>query len=496
MEHITKYIFDAYGKAIRGTDVTILEDVQFDVREAEVHVLVGENGAGKSTLMKILGGIIPAEKGKIELYGKEVAFANPGESQKAGIGFVHQELNLCPNLTVAQNLFLGRELKGHVLTNKKEMISRSREMLAKLGFSINPNILVRDLSTAQQQIVEIVKAVSCDSRIIIMDEPTASLTQKEIDHLFDIIRTMQRQGISIIYISHRFEELKEIGDRLTVLRDGKYVGTIDMKDFEYNRVINMMVGRSLGEMYKCAHIPGRETVLEVKNLRISADTHPLSFSLHRGEVVGIGGLVGSGRTELAKSIFGARKFYSGEILYEGQHIEKPSPPEMIRRGIVYLTEDRKIEGLVLKMDVVCNTTLASLRRMFPSTRINRGVEAVAAQGVINSLGIVCSSKYQLVNTLSGGNQQKVSLAKWLINDPRVLILDEPTRGIDVNAKSEIYRIIDDLASRGVAILMISSEMPEIIGMSDRIYVMRRGTISVCLNDKADFTQEKILSHTV
>jgi ABC-type sugar transport system ATPase subunit len=280
------------------------------------------------------------------------------------------------------------------------------------------------------------------------------------------------------------------------LRDGKYVGTIDMKDFEYNRVINMMVGRSLGEMYKCAHIPGRETVLEVKNLKISADTQPLSFSLHRGEVVGIGGLVGSGRTELAKSIFGARKFYSGDILYEGQRVEKPSPPEMIRRGIVYLTEDRKIEGLVLKMDVVCNTTLASLRRMFPSTRINRSLEAAAAQGVINSLGIVCASQYQLVNTLSGGNQQKVSLAKWLISDPHVLILDEPTRGIDVNAKSEIYKIIDDLASRGVAILMISSEMPEIIGMSDRNYVMRRGTISACLNDKADFTQEKILSHTV
>jgi ABC-type sugar transport system ATPase subunit len=496
MEHITKYIFDAYGKAIRGSDVTILDDVQFDVHEAEVHVLVGENGAGKSTLMKILGGIIPAEKGRIEIYGKEVAFANPRESQEAGISFVHQELNLCPNLTVAQNLFLGREIGGRILTNKKEMAVRSKEMLAKLGFSINPDILVRDLSTAQQQIVEVVKAVSYDSRIIIMDEPTASLTQKEIDHLFDIIRAMQKQGISIIYISHRFEELKEIGDRLTVLRDGKYVGTIDMKDFEYNRVINMMVGRSLGEMYKCNHIPSDETILEVKNLKIDIDTLPLSFSLHKGEVVGIGGLVGAGRTELAKSIFGVRKFYGGEIFYEGQRIEKPNPPEMIHRGIVYLTEDRKVEGLILKMDLVCNTTLASLRRMFPSTCIDRRVEEKAAQEAIDSLGIVCNSKYQLANTLSGGNQQKVSLAKWLISDPRVLILDEPTRGIDVNAKSEIYKIIDDLASRGVAILMISSEMPEIIGMSDRIYVMRRGTISVCLEDKADFTQENILFHTV
>jgi ABC-type sugar transport system ATPase subunit len=496
MEHITKYIFDSYGRAIRGSSVKILEDVQFDVREAEVHVLVGENGAGKSTLMKILGGIIPAEGGRMELYGKAVVFANPRESQRAGIGFVHQELNLCPNLTVAQNLFLGRELGGRVLTDKKEMALRSREMLAKLGFSINPNVLVRDLSTAQQQIVEIVKAVSYDSRIIIMDEPTASLTQKEIDHLFGIIRTMQKQGISIIYISHRFEELREIGDRLTVLRDGKYVGTIGMEDFEYNRVINMMVGRTLGEMYQCTHIPGGETVLEVKDLRIDVNTEPLSFSLHRGEVVGIGGLVGSGRTELAKSIFGVRKFYGGELRYQGQRIEKPSPPDMIRRGIMYLTEDRKAEGLVLKMDLVCNTTLASLRRMFPSTRINRRTEAEAAQRAIDSLGIVCTSRYQLANTLSGGNQQKVSLGKWLIGDPRVLILDEPTRGIDVNAKSEIYKIIDDLASRGVAILMISSEMPELIGMSDRIYVMRRGTISACLTEKAAFTQEEILSHTV
>ncbi|MDR1374800.1 MAG: ATP-binding cassette domain-containing protein, partial [Treponema sp.] len=238
------------------------------------------------------------------------------------------------------------------------MVFRSKEMLDKLGFSINPNTLVRDLSTAQQQIVEIVKAVSYDSRIIIMDEPTASLTQKEIDHLFDIIRTMQEQGISIIYISHRFEELKEIGDRLTVFRDGKYAGTIDMKDFEYNRVINMMVGRTLGEMYQCTHVPGDEIVLEVKDLRIDVNTEPLSFSLHKGEVVGIGGLVGSGRTELAKSIFGVRKFSGSEIRYRGRRIEKPCPQEMIRWGIMYLTEDRKMEGLVLKMDLVCNTTLA------------------------------------------------------------------------------------------------------------------------------------------
>jgi ABC-type sugar transport system ATPase subunit len=496
MEHITKYIFDVYGKPIRGSDVKILDDVHFDVREAEVHILVGENGAGKSTLMKILGGIIPQEGGTIDLFGKRVSFLNPRQSQEMGIGFVHQELNLCANLTVAQNLFFGREIGGRILIDKKEMTRRSSEMLAKLGFSINPNTLVRDLSTAQQQIVEIVKAVSYDSRIIIMDEPTASLTQKEIDHLFDIIRTMQKQGISVIYISHRFEELKEIGDRLTVLRDGKYVGTISMKDFEYNQVINMMVGRTLGEMYQCTHVPQDEVVLEIRDLKIDANTEPLSLTLHKGEVVGIGGLVGAGRTELAKTIFGVRKFFGGQILYKGEYITHPNPATMIRRGLVYLTEDRKLEGLVLRMDLVCNTTLASLRRLFPNTCINWRVEAMAAQEKIDSLGIVCTSMYQLANTLSGGNQQKVSLAKWLISKPDVLILDEPTRGIDVNAKSEIYKIIDDLASKGVAILMISSEMPELIGMSDRIYVMRRGTISTCITEDVDFTQEKILFYTV
>jgi ABC-type sugar transport system ATPase subunit len=307
---------------------------------------------------------------------------------------------------------------------------------------------------------------------------------------------MQNQGISIIYISHRFEELKEIGDRLTVLRDGKYVGTIDMKDFEYNRVVNMMVGRTLGEMYTCTHVPSKDFILEVKNLKIDANTEPINIEVHKGEVVGVGGLVGAGRTELAKSIFGARKFYGGEIVYKGKTIPHPSPADMIRRGLVYLTEDRKVEGLVLQMDLVANTTLASLGRMFPSSYINRRREGSAVEAMIKELNIVCNSRRQLANTLSGGNQQKVSVAKWLISEPDLLILDEPTRGIDVNAKSEIYKIIDDLASKGVAVLMISSEMPELIGMSDRIYVMRRGTVSTCLTEAEEFTQEAILSHTM
>ena len=498
MDHITKYIFDAYGKPIRGTDVKILSDVRFDMRESEVHILIGENGAGKSTLMKILGGIIPQDEGVMELFGKEISFTNPKQAEELGIGFIHQELNLCPNLSVAENLFLGKELtgKGNIFSRKKEMCAESRGMLKKLGFDIDPNILVRNLSTAQQQIVEIVKAISRESRIIIMDEPTASLTQTEIDHLFEIIRNMKKQGMSIIYISHRFEELKEIGDRLTVLRDGCYVGTIDMEEFSHDKVISMMVGRTLGQMYTCTHVPQKEEILRVENLKIGAHTEPLSLHVSKGEVVGIGGLVGAGRTEVAKSIFGARRYYGGKIIYKGQEILNPTPKTMINKGLMYLTEDRKIEGLVLRMDIEQNITLASLPEMFQNGYIRKKDEKAASDAMIKDLNIVCTSGQQLANTLSGGNQQKVALAKWLTGKPDLLILDEPTRGIDVNAKSEIYQIIDNLAKQGVAILMISSELPELIGMSDRIYVMRRGTISAELTEREEFKQERILSFTI
>lgn len=498
MDHITKFIFDAYGKPIRGTNVKILQDVHFDMQEAEVHILIGENGAGKSTLMKILGGIIPQDEGTVELFGKEVRFTGPKQAEEAGIGFIHQELNLCPNLNVAENLFLGREItgKGKLFSCKKEMYEKSREMLKKLGFDIDPHTLVRNLSTAQQQIVEIVKAISYDSRIIIMDEPTASLTQTEIDHLFDIIRSMKKQGISIIYISHRFEELKEIGDRLTVLRDGCYVGTIDMSEFSHDKVIGMMVGRTLNQMYTCSHVPQKEEILRVENLKIAPNTEPITIHVDKGEVVGIGGLVGAGRTELAKSIYGARRFYGGTICYKGEVIARPTPKTMIKKGLMYLTEDRKIEGLVLRMDIEQNITLASLSELFKHGTIKKSVEEKVSGEMIKDLNIVCTSGEQLANTLSGGNQQKVALAKWLVSHPALLILDEPTRGIDVNAKSEIYQIIDDLAGQGVAILMISSELPELIGMSDRIYVMRRGTVSAELTDRAEFSQETILAHTV
>lgn len=496
MHGVDKYIFDAYGMPIKGTDIKILHGVDFDVEKGEVHIIVGENGAGKSTLMKIIGGIIPHDAGTVELYGKEIHFKNPKMAESAGIGFIHQELNLCANLTVMQNLFLGREIKKHGMLDKAAMYTESEKMLKCLGFNIDPRTLVKNLSTAQQQIVEIVKAISYDSKIIIMDEPTASLTQKEIEHLFSIIRDMRARGISIIYISHRFEELKEIGDRLSVLRDGYSIGTIDMKDFTYDGVIKMMVGRTLSRMYTCEHIPESEEALSVSGLKIGPNTEPISMNLKKGEVVGLGGLVGSGRTELAKSIFGLRKFYGGSINLFGKPVRKIDTKRMIDAGLVYLTEDRKIEGLVLQHDICANTTLACLKKLFPNTLISKTKEEDVTAGYVKELDIICTSSHQKLNTLSGGNQQKVVLSKWLLSKPRVLILDEPTRGIDVNAKSEIYAIIDRLASEGVSILMISSDLPELIGMSDRIYVMRRGTISHEIKDKAQFTQEEILSHTV
>lgn len=496
MREITKYIFDAFGHALRGSTVRILDSVDFDVKEAEVHVLIGENGAGKSTLMKILGGIIPPDGGTMKLDGKEISFSGPRESLHHGIGFIHQELNLCLNLDVAQNIFLGREIGKKLFIDKKNMYARSSEMLAKLGFDIDPHTLVRDLSTAQQQIIEIVKVLSYDCRIIIMDEPTASLTSTEIEKLFEIIKELQKKGISIIYISHRFEELKEIGDRITVLRDGKYIGTVPIEEFDYDQIINMMVGRKLGAMYQCHHVPTAQKVLEVKNLKIASHTKPIDLYVNKGEVVGLSGLVGSGRTELAKSIFGSRTYFGGTIRYDGQVIKKVHPSQLIAKGLVYLSEDRKLEGLVLEMPIAHNITLASLPRLFPKTNIHRGKERTVALKGVRDLNIISNSLDQLCNTLSGGNQQKVVLAKWLLTEPKVLILDEPTRGIDVNAKSEIYRIIDRLASEGVGILMISSELPEIIGMSDRVYVMRNGTISAELTEKEDFDQEKILSYTL
>lgn len=497
MRGITKYIFDAYGKAIKNATVRILSNVDFDLEYGEVHILVGENGAGKSTLMKVLGGVIEQDEGEVCLEGKPYHVHNTREARDWGIAFIHQELNLCVNLDIAHNIFLGREPVKHGFVDEKRMYENSRELLSSFGYDdMDPHMLVSDLSTAKQQVVEIVKAMSYSSKIVIMDEPTASLTQKEIEHLFRLIRKLKADGVSVIYISHRFDELTEIGDRLTVLRDGQSIATMSMQDFDYDQVVQLMVGRTLGKMYDCKHVPMEEVILEVKGLKISPRTEPMDLCVHRGEIVGIGGLVGSGRTELAKSIFGARKKYGGTMVFKGEAAEALTPFDSVAKGLIYLSEDRKAEGLVIDKSICENISLSSLHRIFPKGFISYRKEEKIAVQYAGTLNIICRNVKQIVNTLSGGNQQKVLFSRCMAAKPDLLILDEPTRGIDVNAKAEIYHIIDQIAMEGVAILMISSELPELIGMSDRIYVMGKGTVNCEIKEKENMTQEYILHATL
>ncbi len=496
MKGITKYIFDANGIALRHATVKILDRVDFDLREGEVHILVGENGAGKTTLMKVLGGIIPPDEGEMLLDGKPIRPRDPKEAQEMGISFVHQELNLCGNLSVADNIFIGREKKKRWFKDNRSMNAEARRMLRELGIDIEPSTLVRELSTAQQQIVEIVKILSYDCRIIIMDEPTSSLTKKEIDILFSLIKKLRAGGVSVIYISHRIEEFEQVGDRLSVLRDGAYVGTLRREEFAVDAIVSMMVGRKLGEMYRNRHRPGEDVVLEVRRLSLEPHTRPISMTVRAGEIVGMGGLVGAGRTELAKSVVGCRKSFGGEIRYLGRRVGRPDPARLSREGLIYLTEDRKGEGLILDMGVKENLSLASLNRLFRRFFMFGRREEALAGDMVKKLNIVCRSVSQCMRTLSGGNQQKVVLGKCLATAPRMLILDEPTRGIDVGAKMEIYRMIDEIAAGGVAVMMISSDMPELIGMSDRIYVMKDGGIVKEITRREDMRQESILAYTI
>ena len=476
--------------------VRAVDHVDFTVHSGEIIGLLGENGAGKSTLMNVLAGTFPPTAGQILLDGKPVRFQSALKAMEHGIRFIHQELNLCNNLSVAQNIFIGREKKGRFLMDNRGMVKEARRMLNELGIDIDPTMQVAKLSTAQQQVVEIVKVLSYNCRIIIMDEPTSSLTKKEIDFLFGLIHKLRGEGVSIIYISHRTEEFEQVGDRLSVLRDGQYIGTLERAEFEIDRIVKMMVGRQLGEMYENRHVPGSEVALEVKGMRLEPHTAPIDIRVHAGEIVGMGGLVGAGRTELAKSIYGARKSFGGEVYYYGKKYATLDPQKWLRDGLIYLTEDRKDEGLILEMGIAENITLANLWRMFKKGVIKPSVEREASDRMVEELNIMCKNKTQPVKTLSGGNQQKVVLGKCLITTPKVLILDEPTRGIDVGAKREIYHIIDSIAAEGVAVIMISSDMPELIGMSDRIYVMKDGCVVAEIKDKADMQQEKILSYTI
>lgn len=458
--------------------VNALQGVNFELRYGEVHALLGENGAGKSTLIKVLAGIYSADEGKIFLDNENIKIENVHQAQAQGISVIHQELCLAPNLTVSDNIFLGKEKTNKTgFVKFPEQNHAAQELLDSLGLAIKATDLVANLSVAQQQMVEIAKALSIEARIIVMDEPTASLTLKEVEKLFQMIESLKEKNIAVIYISHRMEELFRVADRVTVLRDGKYIGTKETAGTTREELISMMVGRELKDLYKRTFHSQGDTVLEVRHFSRGNVLHDINFSLKKGEILGISGLVGSGRTELARAIFGIDPVDTGELLVAGQPAKVSSPIEAMDFGIVLVPEDRKGQGLILVQSVSYNITLAILKQFIKRMSVDRHLEKELVGNYIDKLSIKTPTFEQLTNNLSGGNQQKIVIAKWVATNPKVLIMDEPTRGVDVGAKAELYSIINMLAEQGVGILMISSELPEIIGMSDRILVMHNGRIT-------------------
>jgi ribose transport system ATP-binding protein len=461
--------------------VTALRDVSLTVRAGEVHALMGENGAGKSTLMKILSGAYVADRGgAILIDGREVPTGDPKLAKANGIAVIYQELALSPNLTVAQNIFLGAEPRRGPFVDTAEMNRRTAAILDRLGLAFRPDTLLGSHSLGERQMVEIGRALSTNARIIVMDEPTTALTTRETEKLFGVIAQLKADGIAIIYISHRMDEVYALADRCTVLRDGSYVGTLEKHEIAAEKVVAMMVGRDLSTFYKKDHAaaaePG-EVVLRVEGLGDGHFVHDCSFEVRHGEVVGIAGLVGSGRTELARLIFGAEAPASGRVILDGETLSIASPRDALGKGIAYLTEDRKGLGLFLDMTISENVNAGVLQRdAHAGGLLDFKAAARRADGAMKTLAIRAPSTRLNVSALSGGNQQKVLLARLLELGPRVVILDEPTRGVDVGAKSEIYRIIDGLAREGIAVVVISSELPEIVGIADRVLVMREGTI--------------------
>lgn len=461
--------------------VHALDHVNLEVRAGEVHALMGENGAGKSTLMKVLTGIYKKDSGTITYFGKEVEFHNTREAQDAGVVIVHQELNMVGDLTVAQNIFIGREPKKGIRIDDRKMIEDSKKLFERLKIDINPKEKMKNLTVGKQQMCEIAKAISHDCKLIIFDEPSAALTEKEIDDLFKIIRDLREQNMGIIYISHRMDEIKVITDRVTVMRDGGYVGTLITKDSTKEDIINMMVGRVIYEDPKTHSMcpPDAPVVLKVDHLNAGHMVQDVSFELHKGEILGFSGLMGAGRTETARAIFGADPKQSGTISIMGKdgklhEVTINNPQDAVKAGIGYLSEDRRRFGVVVQKSIIENSTLACLDDFSNGPFINKAKEKKETERLIKELATKTPSADQLVMNLSGGNQQKVVIAKWLIRNSDILIFDEPTRGIDVGAKNEIYKLMNKLASEGKSIIMISSEMTEILRMSDRIVVMCEG----------------------
>jgi ribose transport system ATP-binding protein len=485
LAHITK----------RFPGVLALDDVSFDLRRGEVHAVCGENGAGKSTLMKIISGQYTADEGSLVYKGRERHFTSSLDAQAAGIAIIHQELNLVPHLSVAENIFLAREPRRGIFVDRAKLRADAQRCLDRLGVDIAPGTLVRTLSVAQRQMVEIAKALSLDAEVLIMDEPTSSLTESETTQLFRIIHELRRGGVGVIYISHRLDEMTGIVDRVTVMRDGRYVSTDVFHDTTIDRIVARMVGRSLEDKFPPrTSTPTGELLLSVERLTRTNVFGPISFTLRRGEILGFAGLMGAGRTEVARAIFGADPLDGGTVRLGSETLAIRSPIDAIRHGIAYLSEDRKANGLSINMPVASNITLANMDAV--SNRfgfIRFAEESAVAQRYVDQLGIRTPSVRQIARNLSGGNQQKVVISKWLFRDSRVLFFDEPTRGIDVGAKYAIYELLDRLAAQGIGVVMISSELPEILGMTDRVAVFHEGELATILETRQT-SQEEIMHY--
>ncbi len=472
----------------------VLKNAGFELLDGEVHALMGENGAGKSTLMKILTGVYTRDAGTVLVDGQEVLYKSPQEAEKAGIVFIYQELNVLFDLTVEENLFMGKEItKKFGICDKKAMRKKAQEVMDKMGVNIPINAVMSDLSVGQQQMVEICKALMVDAKVLIMDEPTAALTQSETEGLFRLINDLRKKGVSIVYISHRMEEIFELCDRITILRDGTYVGTEFIKDINMDDVVRMMIGREIGERYpKRENIKLGKEMIRVEGLTKGKTFQNVNFSVKAGEVLGVSGLMGAGRTEIMQAIFGNLSFESGKVFIEGNETKIKNACDAINAGIGFITEDRKTEGLLLEKSISDNIVLANLDKVSSKSVISKSKVTEIVKKGIDEFRIKCFGPDHECNNLSGGNQQKVVFAKWVYTDPKILILDEPTRGVDIGAKKEIYSVINDLAAKGVAIILVSSELPEVLGMSDRIMVVHEGHVTGII-DAAEADQEKVMT---
>lgn len=471
----------------------VLTGVDFDLLDGEVHALMGENGAGKSTMMNVLTGLHARDNGKITIDGKETYFKNPKEAEQSGVTFIHQELNIWPDMTVLENLFIGKERKNTFgFLKTAEMKALANKQFERLSVSIPLDKEAGSCSVGEQQMIEIAKALMTEAKVIIMDEPTAALTEREISKLFDVISSLKKEGVSIVYISHRMEEIFSICDRITVMRDGKTVDTKAIAATNFDEVVRKMVGRELTDRFPTRNQSLGETVLEVKGLTKSGHFEDINFSVRAGEIVGVSGLMGAGRTEIMRTIFGLDSSESGEIWLNGKKVHIKTPVQAVKLGIGFITEDRKDEGLILDFSIKDNIVLPTLASFAPKGIIREKSETDFVNMLIKRLTVKAESKDIAVGRLSGGNQQKVVIAKWVGIGPKLLILDEPTRGVDVGAKREIYQLMNELTERGVAIIMVSSELPEILGMSDRILVVHEGKVNGELL-KENATQEKIMT---